>query len=137
MVPRVLVAASSSSKLGRVAPRLGGGDALVTRAEAAEDLWKHLASESFDLVLLRREDVPGFSTHLVSQIRALPDAPDVAVVSSDEDPEEQAKLLTAGCLAVVFDGLDDATLDRAIAALKNPENIDIAALEAELADLLG
>ena len=87
MVPRVLVAASSSVKLGRIARQLGDRDTLVTRAETAEDLWKLLASESFDLVLLRREDVPAFSAHLVSEIRALPDGPDVAVIATEEDPE--------------------------------------------------
>ena len=117
VVPRILVAASSSSKLGRIATRLGGGGALVTRAEAAEDLWKHLASESFDLVLLRHEEVPGFSTQIVSEIRALPDGPEVAVVASKEDPQERANLLTAGCLAVVYEGLGEATLVRTIEAL--------------------
>jgi DNA-binding NtrC family response regulator len=117
MLPRVLLASSPSPKWLRIAERLSRGGALVTRAEPPEDLWKHLAQESFDLVLLRRDDVPEFSTHLVSQVRALPDAPEVAVVSSDEDPGESAKLLTAGCLAVISEALDDATLDRAIAAL--------------------
>jgi DNA-binding NtrC family response regulator len=117
VISRILVAASPSSKLGRISRRLGGEGALVTRAEAAEDLWKHLASESFDLVLLRREDVPAFSTHVVSEIRSLPDGPDVAVIASDEDPEERAELLTAGCVAVVYEGLGEATLVRTIEAL--------------------
>jgi DNA-binding NtrC family response regulator len=89
----------------------------VTRAGAAEELWKHLASESFDLVLLRREDIPAFSTRLVSEIRALPDAPEVAVVAAKEDPEERAELLTAGCVGVVYEGLGEATLVRTIEAL--------------------
>jgi DNA-binding NtrC family response regulator len=89
----------------------------VTQARAAGDLWKHLASESFDLVLLRREDLPAFSAHLVSEIRALPDGPEVAVITSDEDPEERAELLTAGCVAVVSEGLGEATLVRTIEAL--------------------
>ena len=117
MVPRVLVAASPSSKLARIARRLTGGGALVTRTEAAEDLWKHLANESFDLVLLRREDLPAFSLHMVSEIRALPDGPEVAVIASEEDPEERAELLTAGCVAVVHEGLGESTLVRAIEAL--------------------
>ena len=117
MVPRVLVAASPSSKLARIARRLGDGGALVTRVEAMEDLWKQLGSESFDLVLLRRDDVPAFSTHVVSEIRALPDGPDVTVVASKEDPEERAELLTAGCVAVVYEGLGEATLVRTIEAL--------------------
>ncbi len=117
MVPRVLVAASSSAKLGRIARQLGDRDTLVTQAATSEDLWKLLASESFDLVLLRREDVPAFSPHLVSEIRALPDGPDVAVIAAEEDPEERAELLTAGCMAVVYEGLGEATLVRTIEAL--------------------
>ena len=117
MVSRVLVVALPSSKLERIAQRLEREGALVTRAEAAEDLWKHLASESFDLVLLRRDDVPAFSTNIVSEIRALPDGPDVVVVAAKEDPEERAELLTAGCVAVVYEGLGEATLVRTIEAL--------------------
>jgi len=117
VVARILVAASSSSKLGRIARRLGDRDTLVTRAKTAEDLWKLLASESFDLVLLRREDVPAFSAHLVSEIRALPDGPDVALIAPEEDPQERAELLTAGCVAVVYEGLGERTLVRTFEAL--------------------
>jgi DNA-binding NtrC family response regulator len=117
VVPRVLVAASASSKLGRIARWLGGVGVLVSRAGDTEDLWKHLGHENFDLVLLRREDVPALSTHLISEIRALPDGPDVAVIASEENPEVSAELLTAGCLAVIYEGLSEATLVRAIEAL--------------------
>jgi DNA-binding NtrC family response regulator len=117
MLSRILVTASSSSRLSRVAAGFAGAGTLVTRVESVEELWKHVARESFDLVVLRREDVPALSSHLVAEIRALPEQPDVVVVSLKEDPEERAELLTAGCLAVVSEGLDEGKLGRALGAL--------------------
>jgi DNA-binding NtrC family response regulator len=116
MLPRVLVVASRSSGLAQVARLIADG-ALVAAAEDDQELWRRLAREAFDLVLLRHGDVPGLSTHLVSEIRALPDHPEVVVVSPKEDPEEQAELLTAGCLAVVYEGLDQEKLARTLEAL--------------------
>ena len=117
MLSRILLAASSSSNLGRVVASVGGVGTLVTRVESIQELWKHVARESFDFVVLRREDVPALSSHLVAEIRALPEQPDVVVVSLEEDPEERAELLTAGCLAVVSEGLEERKLGRALGAL--------------------
>ena len=104
MVPRILVAASASSKLGRIAPTLGGGGALVTRAGAADDLWKHLASESFDLVLLRRQVYA-----VVDEIGDLPQLTDVRTdlrrgfpeLRIRYDREQLAARGLAGRLAVI------------------------------------
>jgi DNA-binding NtrC family response regulator len=117
MLPRILIVTSRSSRLGQVASNFDRDGALVTRAESVDDLWKRVARESFDLVVLRREDVPNLSSHLVAEIRALPEQPDVVVVSLEEDPDELAELLTAGCLAVVSEGLDEAKLSRTLEAL--------------------
>jgi DNA-binding NarL/FixJ family response regulator len=117
MLSRILVTASSSSSLSRVVASVGGAGTLVTPVESIEELWKHVARESFDLVVLRREDAPALSSHLVAEIRALPEQPDVVVVSLEEDPEERAELLAAGCLAVVSEGLDERKLGRALGAL--------------------
>jgi DNA-binding NtrC family response regulator len=90
--------------------RLLGGTAVIEEAADSAAMWSALAQEPFDLLVLGRDTLPESPVDVVNELRRLPDGPEIIVLQPDEDPVERAKLLTAGCLAVLNSRLDDAML---------------------------
>jgi DNA-binding NtrC family response regulator len=73
--------------------------------------------EDFDLAILPRERLGERVETILRRLRALPDQPEVLVLVKEEDPEDRARLLSAGCLAVLNETLPDETLRDAVLAL--------------------
>ena len=67
-------------------------------------------------MLLTRSCLPALSPGDIAEIRELPDRPDVVVLSGLTDPEEQAALQRAGCLAVVDPAVSDTSLRETLLA---------------------
>jgi DNA-binding NtrC family response regulator len=70
-----------------------------------------------DLVIASRSRLREPVADLVRSIRELPERPEIVVVSSKEDAEDRARLLAAGCMAVVLQSLADSTLAETVLAL--------------------
>ncbi|MCA9728863.1 MAG: sigma 54-interacting transcriptional regulator, partial [Candidatus Eisenbacteria bacterium] len=114
---RVLVALSNRAQQRRFEELLETQHSLVTELETPGELWARLAGERFDLLLVSHSALPQPAIGSIGAIRALPDAPDVLVVSDREDPEERARVLAAGGLAVIYSGLDDSVIGDTLASL--------------------
>jgi DNA-binding NtrC family response regulator len=69
-----------------------------------------------DLVVISRSSLPEPIEQTVETIQALPERPEVIVISAEEDAGERARLLIAGCTAVLNLSLDDDTLRKAFNA---------------------
>jgi DNA-binding NtrC family response regulator len=92
-------------------------DVQSTALDRGQALWGRLTHDDFDLVVLAPPSLPAEPEALVTSICALPERPGVIALRPTEDAEERARLLAAGCLAVLWKGLPDQALGRALAAL--------------------
>ncbi len=81
------------------------------------ELWSALSRQPFDLAMIKKEALPEAIEDLICTVRELPEHPEVIVISSREDPEERAKLLAAGCYAVIYERLSDNAMGAALDAL--------------------
>ncbi len=109
MLRRTLLVIETPAEAQRLHRLLGGTSVIEEVADSAA-MWSTLAHEPFDLLVLGRDALPGSPVDLVTELRRLPDGPEIIVLQTDENPVERALLLTAGCLAVLNTRLDDAML---------------------------
>ncbi|MBE0567924.1 MAG: sigma 54-interacting transcriptional regulator, partial [Krumholzibacteria bacterium] len=116
------------SRLERVMP---------TAAEAggAPPLWSSLHEGDLDMVLIERSRLPSDPGTWIAGVRALPEQPEVIVLTERENAAERAALLAAGGLAVLNAGLADADLESALAAFvarRRGEGMQILGVEPQL-----
>ena len=109
MLRRILLVTENHAEARRLR-RLLGETSVIDEATGSAATWSILARESFDLLVLSRNAHPGSPVELVTELRRLPDGPEIIVLQTEEDPVERAQLLTAGCLAVLNTRLGDAML---------------------------
>ena len=102
---------------------------------ARETLWEHLTHEDYDLVVLGDVHLPDQAESLVASIRRLPEHPEIVVLLGREEPADRARLLAAGCLAVLWQGLADPMLAEALRAIAARRRDDaLRRLRAERSD---
>jgi DNA-binding NtrC family response regulator len=83
----------------------------------AEQLIRELGHEAYDLVITSRTVLAQSEQQVVSSIGALPEPPEIIVVSEVEDSEDRARLLGIGCLMVLHTGVSNKVLGEALAAV--------------------
>ncbi len=88
----------------------------VATAPQKAVLWDRVKAFPTDLVIIGRSSLPDPIESTVETIQALPERPEVIVVTETENAEERARLLIAGCTAVLNTSLDDTTLRNAFNA---------------------
>ena len=76
-------------------------------------IWDRVKAFPTDLVVVGRSSLPDPIDKTVATIQALPERPEVIVVSDEENPQERARMLIAGCTAVLNVTLDDDVLREA------------------------
>lgn len=117
MLVRVLLAVEEPAlrvRLERLLRRRG-----ILRIESASrrTLRDRLARQDVDLVVAGRDALPGSPAEIVTELRRLPEQPELVVVDARDDPEERASLLAAGCLAVIHPRVTDETLAETVLTL--------------------
>ncbi len=117
MLIRILLAVEDESLAGRIRSALEGSEILVSETAAGDRFWAGLGQETFDLILATRAALPEPFEISLSEVRNLPDRPDVIVLSDERDLAERARLLTAGALAVIPRSLSTARLATTLEAL--------------------
>lgn len=117
MFIRVLIALRGAT-LGRRFGRLLDAPGVESRQLTPRaDVWRELTHGDFDLLVVGRDPLGERPEDLVTAVRALPERPDIVVVADREDPGERARLLAAGCLAVLYHRLPDGPLRDTLHAL--------------------
>ncbi|HKJ02580.1 MAG TPA: sigma-54 dependent transcriptional regulator [Longimicrobiales bacterium] len=111
MLVRTLLALDSPALSRRLENLLDARDVSIFHAGGGEEIWQLLRREDVDL-LVGSDETMGSSLpeDWVASIRALPDAPDLVLLTEREDPSRRAALLAAGCLAVLNTRLSDREL---------------------------
>ncbi len=116
MLIRVLLSVDPTSARRRFARLFKHAGVELATLAPREALWEQLTREDFDLLVIGGARAPEPSASLIASIRGLPEHPEVIALRPREDPEERARLLAAGCLAVLWLGLPDAMLAETIGA---------------------
>ena len=105
MLARVVMAVGEASLQKKLTGILEEGDLLVKSLKGKKTLWERLTRETTDVFLLDRTLFAEPFLDKVNLLHDLPDSPSVVVLSGEEDSEETAKLLAAGCEAALYSGL--------------------------------
>ncbi|MEZ4416679.1 MAG: sigma-54 dependent transcriptional regulator [Gemmatimonadota bacterium] len=119
MIARILVYTRTPTLSARLTSILESntGDRVIAEARTVRQVWSSLKRESFDLLICTAADLPEPVTETVSALRAAPDAPEVVLLTNEEDAEERTRLTAAGALDVLVRHLPDRALRGAFDAL--------------------
>ncbi len=117
MLIRILMAMEPAKLRKRIGRLIEDPHTLVQSYSGKTDIWDELARHSCDLVIVNDAAAHGSVDVLAREIRKLPDQPEVVVISNQENPEERATLLAAGCYAVIFEGLPDTQISAVLNTL--------------------
>ncbi len=125
MLLRAVLSIANESLRKRLRVALSSRDLLVesSRRSARETTWESLVRRSGELFVIDGSVIPDPIDRSLATLHSLPEAPEVIVVTEDEDPGASARLLAAGAVASVFAHL--------------PEDLLIGALEGALDRLRG
>lgn len=110
MLIRVLLVIDDQALQDRLERILSPIDAAIAAAPARAVFWDRVGAFPADLVVISRGALEDPMEHTVQTIQSLPEIPEMIVVCEHEDAEERARLLVAGCTAVVNRSLSDEML---------------------------
>lgn len=117
MLIRVLTASNDARLNRRLRPLLDSDDLIIYSVRNRRALWRELANESYDLLVLDRELLDASSADVIHSARNMPDEAEVIVVSARSDVEDSARMTAEGCIAVLDASLSDTLLGEAVHAL--------------------
>jgi DNA-binding NtrC family response regulator len=122
---RVLVTVDSAPLRRRLLRLLAAEKATIVPA-GRQALLESLRRSDVDLLLASRSRLEEPAAELIRSLKELPERPEVLVLVDREDPEERARLLAAGCMAVVFTRLPDEALTDTLHTLLERRRADSA-----------
>ena len=114
MLFRVLLVVPGTALRRNLQKSLELGDVMVAVAETGNDVWPRLANSNVDCIVIDRSLLAHPIEKNVEVLRQLPDSPAVVVLSNKEDAPGRARLLAAGCDAVLNSTLPTQALSQAI-----------------------
>jgi DNA-binding NtrC family response regulator len=117
MLMRVLFAVEPDSLARKLRRALAGGDALLETVKPTPDLWVTVSSEPADVLIVSRSSIPSPVTETIRMLRESPESTQVIVIAAEEHPEERARLLAAGCEAVVPESISPDLLGDLLAEI--------------------
>ena len=117
MISHVLLALDQPTLQTQLKQRLSRSDVLVNVPRNRQHLWRRIARETCDLVIVSKTLIPGPAVDLIASLGELPDAPEVVVITERNDPEERAALLAAGADEVLHTSLSLANLVQVLETL--------------------
>jgi DNA-binding NtrC family response regulator len=110
MLGRVLLAIDNARLRARVRRTISHADLLVENVENSDRVLAELARQSSDLFVISRKLIPEPAVDNVVSFRNLPESPEVVVLDDGSDPEDRARLIAAGCHAVLDAELSSSSL---------------------------
>lgn len=117
MLVRILLAITRPGLRKKITNLLPKQDVIVHAIDGKKGLWERLSKEGGDLVIASRDLIVEPMGDTVNLLRESPESPDVVIITDHEGPEERARLLAAGCEAVLFSGLQVKILGEVLEAL--------------------
>ncbi len=126
MLSRITLAVKTPALRRMLAAALSGPNIWMRALSGPRLRWAAIEKSGGDLLIVEDLLVPPPSADRLRDFCANPAAPGVVLLAQKEDPEARARLLAAGCDAVLFAGLPRArlseTLDKLIARRRAADN---------------
>ena len=117
MLTRVLFAPSGEAEYQKFARLLELDSIVVHPLAEGDSFWESLSLEAIDLVLASPKRMPKPESETISSIRALPDAPEIVLLTEKDEPEERAMFLASGALAVINTSVAPVMIEQELASL--------------------
>jgi len=117
MLLRIMLISDDAPLRRGVAAALRRDDVLLAQTAAPADVVSAVATEGADILLIDRRRLSDGDRNVVRALRELPDEPDVVALSGSEDAEDRARLIAAGCAAVLGSQLRGDTLKEFLSAV--------------------
>jgi len=105
MLIRITLAVSDSVLRQRIRKHLARPDIFLEVPRGRKNLWERIVREPADVVIISQSLLPNPLKDRMAQLQSHPDLPSAVVLSDSADPKEHARLMAAGCEAVLFTGL--------------------------------
>lgn len=110
MLLRTTIAVEPDKLSTRIKRLLKQENVLIDIMKSGDLNLSRLANESTDMLIISRVTIAEPVSTFIHDIIYLPEAPAIVVISDQENPNDRATLLAAGCEAVLFADLPDNTL---------------------------
>jgi DNA-binding NtrC family response regulator len=101
MLHHVLIAMDNAPFAKKLRSSFTGLDAVVRTVRTSAQLWKRLSRDSGDFIVVSPSILQDPVETAVKTMRDAPESPSIVAVTAKESPEERARLLAAGCDAVL------------------------------------
>ncbi|MGD1002670.1 MAG: sigma-54 dependent transcriptional regulator [Candidatus Brocadiia bacterium] len=105
MLIRIILAVQDSVLRQQLQEILARPDVLVQAPRARKDLWDWIVRESADVLIISQSLLPNPLKDKMDELQSRPDSPAAVVLFDNAEPKERARLMAAGCDAVLFSGL--------------------------------
>ncbi len=118
MLLRLLLAVEPKALQQRLRRLLKEDDVIIKVCSAAADPLIHeMGRESCDLVIISQSVLDHSEQDILAAIETLPEPPEVIVVSEQDDADDRARLLAAGCIFVLNTGVANKVMGDALSAV--------------------
>ncbi len=117
MLTRVTVAVRKAGLREELCRLLSRPDVLMETVKDGARGWRRVAEQTADVIIIELSLIPPPRPESVRLLGELPDRPTVVVISAGEDAEERARLLAAGCEAVLHEDLPPDALREVLGAV--------------------
>jgi len=117
MLLHIVTAVTKPKLQNSIHQLLKKSDSVVEAVDDHRRIWKKLTSKTCDLVVLSRDLIRDEALEEIHNLRQLPDAPIIVVLSEEENEEERIKFISAGCDAVLNPELSNKKLKSALNAI--------------------
>ena len=117
MIARILLGVEGVALRRQLKDCLVGDHAVVEVVRGRQRVWQRVREQVCDLIVISRDRLPPPATESVAVLAGIPEAPAVVVITDEDDAEDRALLLAAGCKAVLDASTPTEALSDALRAV--------------------
>ncbi len=117
MLLSIVTAVTEAGLRNKLSKILKKPDTIIESVTEPGRFWKKVSRKTCDLVVLSRDLIQDKAIEEIHNLRQLPDAPLIVVLSEEENEEQRLQLISAGCDAVLNPTVSGKKLDSALNAI--------------------
>jgi len=117
MLLSIVTAVTKAELRKKLSKILKKPDTIIESVSEPGRFWKKVSRKTCDIVVLSRDLIRDKALEEIHNLRQLPDAPLIVVLSEEENEEERLQLISAGCDAVLNPTVSEKKLGSALNAI--------------------
>jgi len=114
MLLRILIAVDKPGLHKKLLSVFSKNDSIVEDVYNPKILYEEISQKTCDLLIVSHQFIFSYTPEKLHSLQNLPDNPSIIVITEDENPEERAVFLAAGCIAVLNSKLSTKRLGDAL-----------------------